>query len=129
MLDLEVEFWQAFLPSGLLPNDVRCTLQPRQSSGIYLDDELTSKQVPLELLDEVHDRQNFLTRGAVVPLSLVVRPAGVGDHAFLSSLDMRQHGSNGVVPRTDVQDVSIFIRRHGEHRHRRKSQPSSSKAH
>ena len=87
------------------------------------DNEFTSERVLLELLDEVIDSQKFLTRGAVVHFHLAVRPAGVGDHAFLPSLDLRQHGSNGVVARIAVQDVSFFIRRHREHRRRRKSSP------
>ena len=75
MLDLEVEFLQALLPLGLLPNDVRRMLQPGHSSVIRPDDEFTSKQVLLELLDEVNDSQKFLTLGAaVLPLSIVVRP-------------------------------------------------------
>ena len=40
--DLEVEFLQAFLPSGLLPNDVQHTLQPDQNSVIRSDDLFTS---------------------------------------------------------------------------------------
>ena len=53
------------------------------------DDEFTSEQVLLELLDKVNDSQKFLTRGAVVYFRLAVRPTGVSDHAFLSSLDLR----------------------------------------
>ena len=73
VLDLEVEFLQTFLSSGLLPNDVRCTLKPGQSSVIRSYDEFTSEQVLLELFDEVNDSQKFLTRGAVVHFRLVVR--------------------------------------------------------
>ena len=121
MLDLEVEFLQAFLPSGLLPNDVCRTLQPGQSSVIRPDDEFTSKQVLLELLDKVSDSQKLLTRGAIVYFRLAVRPTGVGDHAFLPSLDLRQHGSNGVLARIGVQDIRFLIRRHCQHRRRPKS--------
>ena len=83
VLDLEVEFFQAFLLSGLLPNDVCRTLQPGQSIVIRPDDKFTSKQILLELLDKVNDSQKFLTRGAVIYFRLAVRPTGVGDHAFL----------------------------------------------
>ena len=53
------------------------------------DDEFTSEQVLLKLLDEVIDSQKFLPRGSVFHFHLVGRPAGVGDHAFLPSLDLR----------------------------------------
>ena len=81
---------QAFLPSGqlpILPNDARLTLQPGQSSVIRPDDEFTSEQVLLELLDEVNDSQKFLTRGAVFPLRLLVHSAGVAmDHLHFPCL-------------------------------------------
>ena len=121
MLDLEVELLQAFLPSGLLPNDVWRTLQPGRSSVIRPDDEFTSEQVLLELLEKVNHSQKFLTHGAVVYFRLAVRPTGVGDHAFLPSLDLRQHGSNGVVTRSGVQYVRVLISQHCQHRRRRKS--------
>ena len=62
----KVEFLQAFLKSRLLPNDVWRNLQLGQSSVIRPDDEFTTEQVLLELLDKVNDSQKFLTRSAVV---------------------------------------------------------------
>ena len=108
MLNLEIKFFQVFLPSGLLPNDVQRMLQPGQSSVIRPDDEFTSEHVLLELLEKVNYSQKFLTRSAVVPLRLVVCLAGIGDHAFLPSLDLRHHGSNGVVADISVKDVKCL---------------------
>ena len=48
----------------------------------------------------------------LLPNDDVLRQSGVSDHAFHPSLDLRQHGSNGVVARIGGQDVRVFIRRH-----------------
>ena len=88
---------------------------------IRSDEKASAQQVLFKLSDKVKDGKKFLPCCTIIPLSLIVRTAGIGYYPLLPILNLRENSINGSLARIRVWNISSFVRRHGEDEGRRQS--------
>ena len=73
------------------------------------DSEMTSKQILLENLEEIHYSQQFLPGDAVISLSSIQRPVGIGYDALDSIFPLLKYRSYGIIGRIHVNCEFIVV--------------------